>query len=81
MASWPSFRTPQLVPRDSWANLILCRRPHLDDEIYNQLVEKGKAEGYDVSKLCKTPQSDSPPSEDGPKDDKGIWWIKSILGK
>ncbi|KAM3383504.1 temperature-induced lipocalin-1 [Capsicum galapagoense] len=60
---------------------ILCRRPHLDDEIYNQLVEKGKAEGYDVSKLRKTPQSDSPPSEDGPKDDRGIWWIKSILGK
>ncbi|CAN4094642.1 unnamed protein product [Withania somnifera] len=61
---------------------ILCRRPHLEDEIYNQLVEKAKEAGYDVSKLHKTPQSDCPPeSEDGPKDTKGIWWIKSILGK
>ncbi|KAL3323125.1 hypothetical protein AABB24_040302, partial [Solanum stoloniferum] len=61
---------------------ILSRRTCLDDEIYNQLVEKAKEEGYDVSKLHKTPQSDSPPeSEDSPEDTKGIWWIKSILGK
>uniref|UniRef100_M1ADF9 Temperature-induced lipocalin n=1 Tax=Solanum tuberosum TaxID=4113 RepID=M1ADF9_SOLTU len=61
---------------------ILSRRTCLDDEIYNQLVEKAKEEGYDVSKLHKTPQSDSPPeSEDSPVDTKGIWWIKSILGK
>ncbi|KAB1199668.1 Outer membrane lipoprotein Blc [Morella rubra] len=61
---------------------ILCRQTHLDDEIYNQLVEKAKAEGYDVSKLNKTLQSDTPPEGDeGPKDTKGIWWLKSILGK
>ncbi|EEF38844.1 temperature-induced lipocalin-1 [Ricinus communis] len=61
---------------------ILCRRTHLDDEIYNQLVEKAKEEGYDVSKLHKTQQSDPPPEgEEGPKDTKGIWWIKSILGR
>ncbi|KAF2309866.1 hypothetical protein GH714_005420 [Hevea brasiliensis] len=61
---------------------ILCRRTHLDDEIYKQLVEKAKEEGYDVSKLHKTPQTDPPPEgEDGPKDTKGIWWIKSILGR
>ncbi|KAK6151617.1 hypothetical protein DH2020_014252 [Rehmannia glutinosa] len=59
---------------------ILSRQPKLDDEIYNQLVDKAKEEGYDVSKLHKTPQSESPP-EDAPKDTKGIWWIKSILGK
>ncbi|KAF2309868.1 hypothetical protein GH714_005435 [Hevea brasiliensis] len=61
---------------------ILCRETHLDDEIYNQLVEKAKEEGYDVSKLHKTLQRDPPPEgEDGPKDTKGIWWIKSILGR
>ncbi|OAY31799.1 temperature-induced lipocalin-1 [Manihot esculenta] len=59
---------------------ILCRRPHLDEKTYNQLVERAKEEGYDVSKLHKTPQAETPPEEDGPKDTKGIWWIKSILG-
>jgi len=62
---------------------ILCRQTHLDEEIYNQLVERAKQEGYDVSKLHKTPQSDTPPEEEeeGPKDTKGFWWIKSLLGK
>ncbi|KAF4349247.1 hypothetical protein G4B88_007844 [Cannabis sativa] len=61
---------------------ILARRTHIDDEIYNQLVEKAKEEGYDVTKLHKTPQSDPPPEgEEGPKDTKGIWWIKSLFGK
>uniref|UniRef100_A0A2P2IXH9 Apolipoprotein D n=1 Tax=Rhizophora mucronata TaxID=61149 RepID=A0A2P2IXH9_RHIMU len=60
---------------------ILCRQNHMDDEIYNRLVEKAKEEGYDVSKLHETPQSDPPPEEEGAKDTKGIWWIKSILGK
>lgn len=61
---------------------ILCRQTHLDEEIYNQLVERAKEEGYDVSNLHKTPQSDSPPEvENGPVDSKGIWWIKSILGR
>ncbi|XVF35529.1 hypothetical protein REPUB_Repub18cG0153600 [Reevesia pubescens] len=61
---------------------ILCRQTHIDDEIYNQLVQKAEDEGYDMSKLHKTPQSDSPPEgEDTPKDTKGIWWIKSIFGK
>ncbi|OMO90922.1 hypothetical protein COLO4_18771 [Corchorus olitorius] len=61
---------------------ILSRMTHIDEEIYNQLVEKAKEEGYDVSKLHKTPQSDPPPEgEDTPKDTKGIWWIKSIFGK
>ncbi|XVE71108.1 hypothetical protein DITRI_Ditri10aG0124100 [Diplodiscus trichospermus] len=61
---------------------ILCRQTHMDDELYNQLVQKAKDEGYDVSKLHKTPQSDPPPEgEDTPKDTTGIWWIKSIFGK
>ncbi|KAG4946997.1 hypothetical protein AAZX31_15G195200 [Glycine max] len=60
---------------------ILSRKPHLDDEIYNKLVQRAKDVGYDVSKLHKTPQSDPPPEEEGPQDTKGIWWLKSILGK
>lgn len=60
---------------------ILSRNTHLNEEIYNQLLEKAKEEGYDVSKLHKTPQNDPPPEGEGPKDTKGIWWIKSILGK
>ncbi|KAH7546205.1 hypothetical protein FEM48_Zijuj01G0175900 [Ziziphus jujuba var. spinosa] len=60
---------------------ILSRHTHIDDETYNQLVQKAENEGYDVSKLHKTPQTDPPPEGEGPKDTKGIWWIKSILGK
>ncbi|EOY29595.1 Temperature-induced lipocalin [Theobroma cacao] len=62
---------------------ILCRQNHLDDEIYNQLVQKAEGEGYDVSKLQKTRQTDPPPEEDktSPEDTKGIWWIQSIFGK
>ena len=61
---------------------ILSRKTHLEDIIYNRLVEKAKEEGYDVSKLHKTQQTDPPPEgEEGPKDTKGIWWIKSIFGK
>jgi apolipoprotein D and lipocalin family protein len=53
----------------------------LDEEIFNQLVEKAKGEGYDVSKLHKTPQSDPPPEQEGPEDTKGVWWFKSLFGK
>lgn len=54
----------------------------MDDEIYNQLLEKAKEEGYDVSKLKKTPQDDPPPESNATSTDKkGIWWIKSIFGK
>ncbi|KAK2412783.1 hypothetical protein P8452_73090 [Trifolium repens] len=60
---------------------ILSRKTHLDDEIYNQLIEKAKEEGYDVTKLHKTPQSDPPPEQEGPEDTKGIWWFKSLFGK
>ncbi|KAI3811303.1 hypothetical protein L1987_21024 [Smallanthus sonchifolius] len=61
---------------------ILCRQNHLDEEIYKQLVEKAKGEGYDVTKLNKTTHTDPPPeTEDASADSKGIWWIKSILGR
>ncbi|KAL6012116.1 hypothetical protein ACLOJK_002593 [Asimina triloba] len=71
-----------LVGEPSRKNLwILCRQNDLDEEIYNQLLEKAKEQGYDVSKLHKTTQTDPPPEDEGPKDTKGLWWIKSILGK
>ncbi|KAF3659449.1 hypothetical protein FXO37_13981 [Capsicum annuum] len=55
-------------------SMILCRQPRLDDDTYNQLLEKAKEEGYDVSKLHKTPHSESPPEGDNaPTDSKGIW--------
>ena len=61
---------------------ILSRQNRLDEEIFNELVQKAKDVGYDVSKLHKTPHSETPPEgEEGPKDTKGIWWIKSLLGK
>ncbi|PKA62909.1 hypothetical protein AXF42_Ash018904 [Apostasia shenzhenica] len=61
---------------------ILCKSTHLDEKVYSVLVEKAKEQGYDVEKLHKTPQLDPPPEEDeGPKDSRGFWWIKSLLGK
>ncbi|CAL5012703.1 unnamed protein product [Urochloa decumbens] len=61
---------------------ILCRQPHMDEEVYGALVERAMEEGYDVSKLRKTPQAGPPPeSEDSPRGDGGMWWIKSIFGK
>ncbi|KAI4379339.1 hypothetical protein MLD38_005653 [Melastoma candidum] len=60
---------------------ILSREPRLDEETYNVLVQKAVEEGYDVSKLHKTPQSENPPPDGGPEDTKGVWWIKSLLGK
>ncbi|MQL94195.1 hypothetical protein Taro_026847 [Colocasia esculenta] len=60
---------------------ILCRQNHMDEEVYNQLVEKAKEVGYDVSKLHKTPHSPTPPEAEQAPNDKGIWWIKSLFGK
>ncbi|KAF9614276.1 hypothetical protein IFM89_017077 [Coptis chinensis] len=61
---------------------ILCRKPHLEEDIYNQLLQRATDEGYDVKKLHKTAQIDPPPEADeAPKDTKGICWIKSIFGK
>ncbi|KAI3771838.1 hypothetical protein L6452_03007 [Arctium lappa] len=61
---------------------ILSRQNHLDEEIYEKLVEKAKEEGYDVSKLKKTTQTDPPPeTDDAPADSKGAWWWKSLFGK
>lgn len=54
----------------------------MEEETYKRLVEKAVEEGYDISKLHKTPQSDTPPeSNTAPEDSKGIWWFKSLFGK
>ncbi|KAK9098352.1 hypothetical protein Syun_025397 [Stephania yunnanensis] len=58
---------------------ILSRETHIDEETYNEYVQKAVEEGYDVKKLHKTPQADPPP--EGGAQDKGIWWIKSLFGK
>ncbi|XP_047333541.1 temperature-induced lipocalin-1-like [Impatiens glandulifera] len=61
---------------------ILCRENHMDEDTFNFLVQKAVEEGYDVSKLKKTTHSDTPPEGDEiPKDTKGVWWIKSLIGK
>lgn len=53
----------------------------MDEEDYNFLLEKAKEQGYDVSKLKRTVQSESAPEADEAPADKGIWWIKSLFGK
>ncbi|XP_058728340.1 temperature-induced lipocalin-1-like [Vicia villosa] len=51
-----------LIGEPTRTNLwILCKENHLNDEIYNQVVHKAVLQGYDVSKLHKTPQSNPPP--------------------
>ncbi|XP_074281240.1 temperature-induced lipocalin-1 [Silene latifolia] len=61
---------------------VLCRKPVMEEELYKMLLEKAVEQGYDVSKLVKTPQDEVPPEgDDGPKDTKGFWWIKSVFGK
>lgn len=61
---------------------ILSRSTQLDDEVYNQLVEKAKEVGYDVGKLHKTPQIEPPPeAAESPNDKVGLWWFKSLIGK
>ena len=61
---------------------ILCRKPLMEEEVYNEMVERARNVGYDVSRLKRTPQADPAPEEEGvEKDTKGIWWIKSIFGK
>jgi apolipoprotein D and lipocalin family protein len=61
---------------------VLSRTPELSDEIYNQLLETAKSQGYDVSKLKKTPQPEGVATEDEDKTDKkGWWWLKAAVGK
>ena len=39
---------------------ILSRTPQLDGEIYQQIVERAKRQGFDTGKLLKTPQTEHP---------------------
>src|SRR4051794_11504913 len=39
---------------------ILSRDPRLDDRILNRLLERAKQEGYDISRVVRTPQTELP---------------------
>ncbi|GLJ08233.1 hypothetical protein SUGI_0084570 [Cryptomeria japonica] len=58
---------------------ILSREPELDEEIYNQLLDKAREQGYNVDLLHKTTHTQIP-EEETPQD-KGVWWFKALLGK
>ncbi|MCO5601953.1 hypothetical protein L7F22_056080 [Adiantum nelumboides] len=64
---------------------VLSRTPQLSDDVYADLVAHAEKEGYDVSQLKKTvhDESDSSSLEEAKKasNDKGTWWLKSVLGK
>lgn len=63
---------------------FLSRTPTLSEEIYESLLEKAKAEGYDVSLLKKTPQPEGIALEEPsktPSDRVGFWWLKALVGK
>ncbi|XP_076904739.1 temperature-induced lipocalin-1-like [Bidens hawaiensis] len=71
-----------LIGQPSRKNLwILCRDNQIDEEVYNQLLEKAKGQGYDVSKLKRKTHADPPPEGVEGQTDKGVWWLKSIFGK
>lgn len=48
----------------------------MEEETYKALVEKAVEEGYDVSKLHKTPQSDTPPESNVATDDIRVFGVK-----
>lgn len=61
---------------------VLSRTTELSDEIYNKLLEKATSDGYDVSKLEKTPQPEGVATEaEASTDKKGWWWLKAAAGK
>ncbi|MEZ0393147.1 MAG: lipocalin family protein [Pseudobdellovibrionaceae bacterium] len=65
---WPfrfSYLILDLAPDYTWALVgtgsknfvwILARKPHLDEDIYTDLVTKLEVRGYDISRLRKVPQ-------------------------
>ncbi|KAH7423573.1 hypothetical protein KP509_12G061900 [Ceratopteris richardii] len=62
---------------------VLSRTPELNEEVYSQMIAHAEQEGYDISKLKKTPHDDAATMEASNKaeNDKGTWWLKSVLGK
>jgi hypothetical protein len=65
---------------------ILSRTPELSDDVYKELVEQAKNEGYDVSKIHRTTHVKGIGGEDTddkntPSDRVGLWWLKSLVGK
>lgn len=65
---------------------ILSRTTELSEDIYKELVEQAKNEGYDVSKIHRTTHVEGIGGEDTddkntPSDHLGLWWLKSLVGK
>ena len=60
---------------------ILCRQPHMDEAVYDELVKRAEEEGYDVSRLRRTAHPDPPPESEASPRDGGMWWLKSLFGK
>lgn len=60
---------------------VLSRTPELNEDVYSKLLDHAKSEGYDVSLLHKTPHDDSVGEEQKSSNDKGSWWLKSVVGK
>jgi apolipoprotein D and lipocalin family protein len=65
---------------------ILSRTTELSDDVYKELVEQAKNEGYDVSKIHRTTHVEGIGGEDTddkstPSDRVGLWWLKSLVGK
>ncbi|KAF3338568.1 temperature induced lipocalin-like protein [Carex littledalei] len=49
------------IQPNSYSIHFYCIKNQMEDEVYNHFLEKAKEDGYDVSKLRKTPQDDPPP--------------------
>jgi len=43
---------------------ILSRTPGMDEGLYKQILERLKVQGYDVSRLLKTPQAEMPKAQE-----------------
>lgn len=64
---------------------VLSRTPQLSEEVYSEMMSHAEKEGYDISQLHKTHHDEAGDADlEGEKkieNDKGTWWLKSVLGK
>lgn len=55
----PDYRWALVGHPDREHLWILSRTPRIDDALYQELVAKARAQGFDVSRLARTPQPDA----------------------
>lgn len=64
---------------------VLSRTPQLSEEVYSEILSHAEKEGYVVSQLHKTHHDEAGNAdlevEQKIENDKGTWWLKSVLGK